>query len=214
MAADPLTRLVLHFTHVDNLELIAREGLWCDREVVAKGLLKVEAGNREIKQARRQLPVTAGPGGCPADYVPFYFAPRSPMMFAIYKGRVPEYQEGLAPIVYLVTTIGAVLAAGLRFVFSDGNCGSVVTDYGDDLARLDELVDWGLMRERYWADTPDDPDRRRRRMAEFLVHERVPWELFGAVVAMTEQTSNTVRGIMGRLRLETDVLVKSGWYYP
>jgi hypothetical protein len=135
-------------------------------------------------------------------------------MFAIYKGRVPEYQEGLEPLVYLVTTIGAVRAAGLPFVFSDGNCGSAVTDYSDDLARLDELVDWELMRARYWSDTPEDPDRRRRRMAELLVHERVPWELFGAVVAMTERTANTVRELIGRLVLGTDVLVEPGWYYP
>ncbi len=29
------------------------------------------------------MPVRCGAGGCVADYVPIYFAPRSPMMFRI-----------------------------------------------------------------------------------------------------------------------------------
>jgi hypothetical protein len=28
----------------------------------------------------------------------------------------------------------------------------------------------------YWNDTPDDPDRKRRRQAEFLVHGALPWD--------------------------------------
>lgn len=213
-AAPTMTHTILHFTHVDHLAAIMREGLWCDREAEERGLLSVGVGNTGIKDARRWLPVSAGPGGCPADYVPFYFAPRSPMMYSIYRGNVPQYQDGLEPLVYLVTTIEAVREAGLRFVFSDGNCGSRVTEYSDDLDRLDELVDWELMRAKWWANTPEDPDRMRRRMAEFLVHERVPWELFIAIVAMTERTANAARETAARLGLGTSVLVRSGWYYP
>lgn len=211
--ATDMSHSVLHFTHVNHLADIMREGLWCDREAANRGLLRVEVGNREIKDARRRLPVAAGPGGHPADYAPFYFAPRSPMMFSISRGNVPQYQDGQEPLVYLVTTIEAVQAAGLRGVFSDGNCGSRVTDYSDDLGRLDDLVDWELMRSVWWANTPDDPDRMRRRMAEFLVHERVPWEVFAEIVTMTERTAGAVRDTVGRLGLGTRVRVDRGWYY-
>ncbi|MGC8626787.1 MAG: DarT ssDNA thymidine ADP-ribosyltransferase family protein [Acidimicrobiales bacterium] len=66
----------------------------------------------------------------------------------------------------------------------DGNCGSRVSGYSDDLSRLDELVDWELMQAKLWASTSDDPDRMRRGMAEFLVRDRVPWELFAAIVTI------------------------------
>ena len=43
-----------------------------------------------------------GPGGTIHDYVAFYFAPRAPMLYAIYKGNVADYTEGQTPLVYLV----------------------------------------------------------------------------------------------------------------
>jgi hypothetical protein len=190
-----------------------RDGLFCDRVAAERGLLQVEVGNREIKDARRRLPVQAGPGGCPADYVPFYFAPKSPMMYTISRGNVPQYQDGLEPLVYLVTTVEAVVAAGLPFVFSDGNCGSYITDYSDDLGRIDELVDWEVMNSKWWFNTPEYPDRMRRRMAEFLVHERVPWDLFKAVVAMTQGTADVVTDTAMRVGLGTNVRVRRDWYY-
>jgi hypothetical protein len=60
-------------------------------------------------------------------------------------------------------------------VFSDGNCANTITDYSADLADLDRFVDWPLMNEHIWKDTLTDGDRKRRRMAEFLVHEHLPW---------------------------------------
>jgi hypothetical protein len=51
------------------------------------------------------------------------------------------------------------------------------TEFHDDADRLDQVVDWPLMRATMWANTRDDPDRRRRRGAEFLVHQALPFEL-------------------------------------
>jgi hypothetical protein len=44
-----------------------------------------------------------------------------------------------------------------------------LTDFYDDLNDLKE-VDWNVMTLRIWKDTNDDPDRKRRRQAEFLVY--------------------------------------------
>jgi len=71
-------------------------------------------------------------------------------------------------LAYLVTSIGAILDAGLRYAFSDGHPTMNLTDFFADLAMLDR-VDHALMRERMWKDTPRDNDRERRRQAEFLV---------------------------------------------
>lgn len=82
MLADPVDRDILHFTHVSNLMAIMTRGfLLADSGVGAQ--LRCEVGDRGIKAARRELDVTRGPGGHPCDYVPFYFAPRSPMLYKI-----------------------------------------------------------------------------------------------------------------------------------
>ena len=83
---------------------------------------------------------------------------------------------------YLVSSAEAVAASGASFVFSDGNCASTVTNFGSDLTQIESVVDWEVMRAQMWANTADDPDRRRRRMAEFLVHHRVSIECLNAIV--------------------------------
>jgi hypothetical protein len=206
----PRDRLIVHFTHLENLQMIMGSGLKCDSLAQAEGLLQVEVGDRGIKDMRRRLPVTAGPGGVPADYVPLYFAPRSPMLLTIADGNVAHYSDGQDRIVYLATTIGRVLDAGLAWVFSDGNCAKAITQYFDELETITTAVDWSIMKERYWANTREDGDRMRRRMAEFLVHGLVPWELFGALVVRTADTATAVRALVGE---EMQVETRPGWYY-
>lgn len=186
-------QLLYHFTHVDNLEpLLAERALLSDTAVRSRGLLRVEAGHREIKERRRRLQVGAGPSGSPSDYVPFYFCTRSPMLLSISGGRVPFYSGGQDPLVYLVTSVGRLVELGLSYAYSDGNCASSTTTYHDDLAALEQHVDLPLMAATWWHDTNEDTDRQRRRMAEFLVHERVPWNAILGLVVRTAETAGLV----------------------
>ena len=86
---------VFHFTHIDNLSTIVREGLHCDSTVKGSGLLQQEVSNQDIKSMRRAREVPIPPGGVVADYVPFYFAPRSPMMYAIHMRNVSHVRRRL-----------------------------------------------------------------------------------------------------------------------
>ena len=85
------------------------------------------------------------------DYVPFYFGYLSPMLLQLKTGRVAGYTEGQEPLIYLQTTVQAVIGAGRRFVFSDGHGIAAFTHWFDDLARLDQ-VDWEMVYQRYWRD--------------------------------------------------------------
>jgi len=107
-----LDRLVMHFTHMKNLRGIIEDGLESDTRLAKAGRNVVECADREIKSSRRRMPVQVDPGGVVADYVPFYFAPRSPMMYRIWKGGVDGYADGIDPLVYLVTSIRSVERAG------------------------------------------------------------------------------------------------------
>ena len=48
----PIPTWVYHFTHVDNLLAIARDGLVCDSNAHAPGRLTTEVGARSIKERR------------------------------------------------------------------------------------------------------------------------------------------------------------------
>jgi hypothetical protein len=209
-----LGETLFHFTHERNLVSIVQTGLLLsDTAAQAAGCISVEVGDRNVKSRRRAMEVSAGPGGCPADYFPFYFAPRSPMLYVISKGQVPEYQEGQSPLVYLVTNVAVVVASGRLWVFSDGNCAAAFSDYSTDLDAMATFVDWEIMKAHMWANTPEDGDRMRRRMAEFLVHDYLPWSCITEVAVRNDAVSQRVRSVLASLGDQTPVRVRTDWYY-
>jgi hypothetical protein len=73
--------LIMHCTHVRNLPGILEAGCLQAESLVDRGSLLVEAADLKIKADRKKIRITLAPHGCVADYVPFYYAPRSPMLF-------------------------------------------------------------------------------------------------------------------------------------
>jgi hypothetical protein len=113
----------MHFTHVRNLPGILAAGcIQADSHVDRSSALQVEVGDLNVKTRRKQRLVPLAPFGQVADYVPFYFAPRSPMLFTLAKGSIPTYSDGQDPLVYLVSRTDSTVSAGLSCLFSDGNC--------------------------------------------------------------------------------------------
>ncbi len=220
----PRCGLLFHFTHVDNLPAVLHAGaLLSDNIVVANGLLANEAGDPEIKQRRCERVVTCPPGGVVADYVPFYFAARSPMMFKLWKGSVPTFTGDHHDLVYLVSRVDRMIAAGVAFAISDRNAAKALADFSDDVGVLGDLtvdppqsdfVDWPLMRERIWKNTRDDGERMERRMAEFLVHDRVPLDLLLRVAVHSDAQKATIELMFGDARRTTEVVARPDWYYP
>lgn len=205
--------LLYHFTHVDNLPSIANDGLCSDSAVEDSDLLEVDVGNQDVKARRRRMEVPVGPGGVVADYVPFYFAPRSPMLFAIHKGGVPTYRGGQEGLVYLVARVGTIVDRELEYVLTDRNAAEALTAFSDRIDDLEEFVDWPLMGERMWHNTQEDPHRRSRRMAEFLVHGCVPWDALVGLAARTEEDSRKAATRLASLAGDVRIMVRPGWYF-
>jgi hypothetical protein len=209
----PRRGLLFHFTHVDNLRSVIDRGLRSDNAVRADGSLAVEIGEDRIKAQRRGRNIPIGPGGVVADYVPFYFAARSPMLYTISRGNVRRYQGGQDPLVYLVTAAPRLQAAGCRFVFTDRNAALTHAAYADDPADLGQLVDWPLMEARMWNNTDTEPDRMERRMAEFLVYGSVPFAAVAAVGVRSEEMERAVDEVLRTLDAPPMVVVRPDWYF-
>ncbi len=207
---------ILHFTAVEHLRTIVESGLLSDTAAQAAGVLTTEVGNLGIKDQRRQRAVPIAPGGAVADYVPFYFAPRSPMMFAISKGNVPSYQGGTARLIYLVSTLERVHELGHRPLLTDRNAALAYAEYRafrPDDPIDDDFIDWPLMRQQYWNNTPDEPQRVERRMAECLALDRVAWEAVVSIGTQSEIVAGEVRSILAAAGTDVPVHVRAGWYF-
>lgn len=216
MTARKRPTLVFHFTHVDHLPTVITHGLLSDSAAQARGVLTTEVGNHAIKDQRRQRAVSLPPAGAVADYVPFYFAPRSPMMFSISQGNVSTYQGGTARLVYLVSTLEHLHQLGHGPVLTDRNAALHYAEYrafdpADPVG--DDFIDWTLMLNKYWNNTADEPQRRERRMAEALVHKRVTWDAITMIGTQSDIVATEVRATIGAAGLRIPVDVRPDWYF-
>src|SRR4051812_15381614 len=107
---------LFHITAIDNLPLI-----FGSRALRAKNLLGVayrDIAEGSIQTTRSGNTIPIAPGGTIHDYVPFYFAPRSPMLCSIHNKRQDVNQSD---IVYLITSAQLVHEQGLPYVFYNGH---------------------------------------------------------------------------------------------
>ena len=205
--------LAVHFTHIDNLPTIVQEGVLPDTSVQGGSSLRVEVGNTSIKERRRNQIVPLDPGGSVGDYVPFYFGPRSPMMYSIAAGNVDTYKGGTSSLVYLVTTLEWLLQCGCTAILSDRNAALAYAEYRQfhpDDPIDDGFIDWDLITARYWNDFPDGKERR---MAECLVSPSVPWSAIQGIAVHDERVGADVQGIIARAGSSIPIRVRPNWYF-
>jgi ssDNA thymidine ADP-ribosyltransferase, DarT len=205
---------IYHMTHLQNLQsIIDAGGLIANNKLYQKQIGYTDIAHQSIQDRRATRQVPCGAGGVLHDYVPFYFAPRSPMLYSIFRGNVSGYQEGQTPVIYFVCEAESILSKGIEFAFTDGHAIMGYSDFYHDLNALDEVIDWNLMQARYWHDTEDDPNRKCRRQSEFLVHQFCPWHLIREIGVINSQMKEKVEELLQNVNYCPPVEVYSSWYY-
>ncbi|EWM14880.1 DUF4433 domain-containing protein [Kutzneria sp. 744] len=205
---------VFHFTHVDNVPSLIESGaLLADCLLRRTAHAFAEIGNPEIKARRRAVRVPVPPGGVVGDYVPFYFAPQSPMLFQVAGQQAALGAKVQDHLIYLVSKV-ALLRNHAPLVVTDRNAARVTAEFRADPDDLAESIDWPLMRAQLWRDTEAELDRKERRMAELLVHELVPLEAMVGLVTRSEETASTLRRYVSGSSLgELPLRSYPQWYF-
>jgi len=207
---------IYHITHVDNLpSIIADGGLWSDAVMVARGGPGAGIGMSTIKQRRLGLSVKCHPDDCVGDYVPFYFCPRSIMLYVIHCANHQElaYRGGQEPIVHLEAdlykTVAWAESQGRRWAFTLSNAGAYYTEFRNRLDQLGE-VDWTTVAATDFRER----QVRERKQAEFLLHRFCPWHLVGRIGVISPAVQNRVlRELSGSKGHRPVVKVQQDWYY-
>ena len=97
----PAEPKIYHIVHVDRLPSIITDGsLWSDAKVTRHSPSGTTIGMQKIKQRRLTVnKLDSHPDLFVGDCVPFYFCPRSIMLYLLHKANDPEliYRGGQAP---------------------------------------------------------------------------------------------------------------------
>lgn len=206
----PIFRLL----HIDSLATILHRGaMHAPNRVPADGLPYRGIHRTDVQTSRRPRVIPCGCGGAVGDYVSFYLGPRSPMLFQLKTGQVADYGEGQEPLVYLVSTVEAVVDAGLPFVFTDRHSLATYAKWSDREVDLDAL-DWVTIYADYWANTAEDRERKNRKQAECLVHGSMPVPLCHEVAVVSPAAKARVEALPRRAGSHIPpVVVRPRWYY-
>ena len=168
MPHDPAATPLYHITDVINLPaMLAAGGLRSD---VGMGATTHEViGYDHIKRRRMtELSIPCRGGRFVGEFVPFYFCPRSPMLYTINIGKTGRPAGCQSSIVHLVSTVAAAVNIGPDWAFSNGNAGAYHTDFFAALDFLD-MLDWEIIESKDWGG-----NRRHRKASEFLVADFLP----------------------------------------
>lgn len=210
----PLQPKLYHIAHVDRLpSIVADSNLWCDAEIAQRMSPGTVIGMNSIKQRRMsELALSSYPDLHVGDCVPFYFCPRSIMLFLISRGNHPEltYRGGQDPIMHFEADLHAIVnwanQNGRRWAFTLSNAGARYFEDRCDLAHLGE-IDWDAIQARNWQLCKEG------KQAEFLLEHSFPWQLIERIGVRTNATYHQVVNAIPVNGHRPVVEIRTDWYY-
>lgn len=211
---------IYYIVHVDNLPSILEDGkLLCDAVMQGRASTGTSIGINAIKERRlSRLTLTSHPGLYVGQCVPFYFCPRSVMLYVIDRKRNPElaYMGGQRPIVHLEADLYETVAwaegSGHRWAFTTSNAGASYFEDYSDLSQL-HLINWGAVQATTWSGQGVEPTVKDGKQAELLVEHSVPWELINRVGVYSARIRDKVHLETQKTRHKPEVQIKRDWYY-
>ena len=216
MTPVPESPKIYHITHLDNLQgIVTAGGLLSDAAILQQGGPTQIIGMSKIKRRRiEELEVACHPGTKVGDYVPFYFCPRSIMLWVIHCANHPElaYRGGQTLVVHLEADLYRVITwadcNGVRWAFSLSNAGARYAEFRAQPHCLAEL-DWSAIAARDFR----NPDVKERKQAEFLVHGYFPFDLVERIGVCWASVRDRVNQTLAGSRYNPAVEVRADWYF-
>jgi hypothetical protein len=216
MTATPSSPKIYHITHIDNLPSIATGmGLISDAQRIASDLSCSVVGMSTIKQRRlEEIAVACHPSTTVGQYVPFYFCPRSIMLFILWKNNHPDvsYRGGQSPIVHLQADFHQVItwanANAVPWAFSSGNAGSYLTSFYNNPTQLNQ-IDWDAIRSTDFRDAKV----KEGKQAEFLLLDVFPWALIEKVGTIDPTIATKAKMAFVNASHQPTIAVEPTWYF-
>lgn len=200
-------KFAFRITHIDNIPHIVRCGLVrADSPLRDKNYVSI--GDGEIIALRGERVVK---GYRLKDYIPFYFGPRSPMLYVIQHGYNGVRRVDPEKIVYCVIRLDDLVNNDVDCVFTDGHALSLLSDFHKkaELGNIDTIIKFDDVYSSQW-DLADDRDLKRRKEAELLVKNDLPAQYLRGYVVYNEKAKHR---LMEMGVAESMIVVRPDYYF-
>jgi len=196
--------------HIDNIPHILEHGLVRSDSPNANPNY-VPIGDQLVIEKRKNKLLDTSSWKKIGDFIPFYFGPRSPMLYVIQHGYNGVRRIEAEKIVYCVIRIDDIIRDNIECYFSDGHVLSGLTQVfqGSLLNRVDEFLQYNEVFAYRWDDD-ENLDLKRRKEAELLLKNDLPLQYIkGFVVYNIEAKQLLLSMGVG----ENKVVVKPNFYF-
>lgn len=157
-------RFAFHFTSIHNLDTVIENGLLSTNQKIARGITHVNVAEAGIQQRRSLMAVPGAQGKCVHDYVPFYFAQKTPMQLAVLNKKNVDQEL----IIYFAISLQVIDSKpGVYFTNASANTEVPPRFYTGAESHLLGDLNWPIINAGKWK-YPDDNERHQK-MAELLV---------------------------------------------
>lgn len=208
----PEKGLLFRITHRANLRWLLAHGVSCPNGA-SRDPNFVAIGNADLIACRARHHAPIPPGGTLADYVPFYFTPKSPMLLNIKTGYHGVTIRENAEIVILVSSCQTMAKKGVDMLFTDRHAYAATAYWTADQAELASMIDWDILNRSDFARDEAYPDKRDRYQAEALAHHHVPPSALIGVGCVHDKQRSTIEDDVAAAGLDLRVVARPHWYF-
>ena len=214
----PAQPKIFHIVHVDRLASIARDGwILSDAAIRPQNRPGTAIGMNNIKERRLRLPLSSHPGLMVGGCAPFYFCPRSVMLYLIcMRNAELAYRGGQEPIVHLEGDLHSAVAwaqaNARRWAFTLSNAGAFYFEDRSDLAQLGE-INWGAVEARRWGGNGVDRSVKEGKQAEFLMEAAFPWHLIERITVHSQEIALRADAALNGIAHRPPIQILRDWYY-
>lgn len=196
---------LFRMVHWQNVEYILQNGLCC-REHANADPNYINIGHRQLISDRHDHPIALPNAGSLGDYVPFYFAGHSPMLYLIRNGYQGVTQLPQTDIVYLICKFEDIENSELEYIFTDRNAKISVANFYTDKENFENLK-WDIIYSKNWKNDDTNLSRQDYKQAEFLIKDHVPVQYIHAIVVKNEERKVYFEELLAKLALDIKVYV-------
>lgn len=194
--------------HIENIPHILRFGI-VRVDSPNRNPEYVPIGDKEVIWKRQNRLLTSQQKV--SDFIPFYFGPRTPMLYVIQHGYNGVKRVDAEKLVYCIVRLDDIINNHIDCMFTDGHVLNRLSEVydGNRLKYVDNYIHYHDVYALSW-DSEKDNDLKRRKEAELLLKNDLPVQYIKGFVVFNERAKQQLCA-MGVA--EKEVVIRADYYF-